>query len=86
MQIFTAAYNPGTIKKADLPTTFEDLLNPKWKGKRTEAADCDWFSAVVSELAGEGPCLPRHRDPKRARLQGSHAARQPGGVGRVYSR
>ena len=44
VQIFTAAYNTGQIKKADLPKTYDDLTNPKWKGKLgVEAADSDWF-------------------------------------------
>jgi iron(III) transport system substrate-binding protein len=62
VQIFTAAYNTGRIKKADLPKTFEDLLDPKWKGKLgIEAADNDWFSAVVSEM-GEEKGLKLFRD------------------------
>jgi iron(III) transport system substrate-binding protein len=54
VQIFTAAYNTGLIKKADLPKRYEDLTDPKWKGKLgIEAADNDWFSAVVTELGEE---------------------------------
>jgi iron(III) transport system substrate-binding protein len=54
VQIFTAAYNTGLIKKADLPKRFEDLTDPKWKGKLgIEAADNDWFSAVVSDMGEE---------------------------------
>jgi iron(III) transport system substrate-binding protein len=54
MQIFTAAYNTLAVKKADLPKSYDDLANPKWKGKLgIEAADNDWFSAVVSELGEE---------------------------------
>ena len=54
MQIFTAAYNTLAVKKADLPKSYDDLANPKWKGKLgIEAADYDWFSAVVSELGEE---------------------------------
>jgi len=54
VQIFTAAYNTRTIKKDDLPKSYDDLTNPKWKGKLgIEAADHDWFSAVVGELGEE---------------------------------
>lgn len=54
VQIFTAAYNTNLIKKADLPARYEDLVDPKWKGKLgIEAADHDWFSAVVTELGEE---------------------------------
>jgi iron(III) transport system substrate-binding protein len=62
VQVFTAAYNTDKVKKADLPKTFEDLLDPKWKGKLgIEAADNDWFSAVVTEL-GEEKGLKLFRD------------------------
>jgi iron(III) transport system substrate-binding protein len=54
VQIFTAAYNTNLVKKADLPKSYEDLTNPKWKGKLgIEAADNDWFSAVVTDLGEE---------------------------------
>jgi iron(III) transport system substrate-binding protein len=54
VQIFTAAYNTRVIKKDDLPKVYDDLTNPKWKGKLgIEAADHDWFSAVVGELGEE---------------------------------
>src|SRR5437016_4981561 len=33
VQIFTAAYNSKLVKTADLPKRYEDLLDPKWKGK-----------------------------------------------------
>ncbi len=29
----TAAYNTNLVKGADIPKTFQDLLDPKWKGK-----------------------------------------------------
>jgi ABC-type Fe3+ transport system substrate-binding protein len=54
LQIFSAAYNTRAIKKADLPKTFNDLLDPKWKGKLAiESGDHDWFSAVAAELGEE---------------------------------
>src|SRR5215471_16940165 len=54
VQIFTAAYNTRAVKKVDLPKSYDDLNNPKWKGKLgIEAADYDWFSAVVSDLGEE---------------------------------
>jgi iron(III) transport system substrate-binding protein len=62
VQIFTAAYNTDRIKKADLPKTFDDLVDPKWKGKLgIEAADNDWFSAVVTDM-GEEKGLKLFRD------------------------
>jgi iron(III) transport system substrate-binding protein len=62
LQVFTAAYNTKLVKKADLPARYEDLLDPKWKGKLgIEAGDHDWFSAVVSDM-GEEKGLKLFRD------------------------
>ena len=62
INIFAAAYNPKLVKKEDLPKTYQDLLNPKWKGKLgIEAEDADWFSGVIADL-GEGPGLKLFRD------------------------
>jgi iron(III) transport system substrate-binding protein len=62
LNIFALAYNTGRIKKADLPKTYQDLLNPKWKGKLgVEAEDLDWFAGVVSEM-GEAKGTKLFRD------------------------
>jgi iron(III) transport system substrate-binding protein len=51
LQIYSPAYNTDVVKKADLPKSFEDLLDPKWKGKLgIEADDYDWFATVVTSL------------------------------------
>jgi iron(III) transport system substrate-binding protein len=52
--VFAAAYNTGLIKRDDLPQSYHDLKQPKWRGKLgVEAEDSDWFGAVVSELGEE---------------------------------
>ena len=62
LNIFALAYNTHLIKKEDLPKTYQDLLNPKWKGKLgIEAGDSDWFAGVVGEL-GEAKGLKLFRD------------------------
>jgi iron(III) transport system substrate-binding protein len=62
LNIFALAYNTGRVKKADLPKTYQDLLNPKWKGKLgVEAEDLDWFAGVVSEM-GEAKGTKLFRD------------------------
>lgn len=51
VNIFTQAYNTKLINKEELPKTWEDLLDPKWKGKlAVEAGDFDWFAGLINEL------------------------------------
>lgn len=51
LTVFVQAYNTNIVKKEDLPKTYQDLANPKWKGKiGIEAEDADWFAAVVSSM------------------------------------
>ena len=56
--IFVQAYNTTKVKKDDLPKSYEDLLDPKWKGKLSiEASDHEWFYSVARDMdakRGEG--------------------------------
>ncbi len=62
LNIFTAAYNTKLVKKEELPKTYEDLLDPKWKGRLgIEAEDFDWFSGVVGVM-GEAKGVKLFRD------------------------
>jgi iron(III) transport system substrate-binding protein len=54
MDIFVQAYNSNLIKKEELPKSYQDLLDPKWKGRLgIEAADQHWFASVLQELGHE---------------------------------
>jgi iron(III) transport system substrate-binding protein len=54
LSVWVQAYNTGVVKKQDLPKKWEDLLDPKWKGKLgIESKDDDWFATVVQLLGGE---------------------------------
>jgi len=54
LNVFVQAYNTKAVNKADLPRTWEGLLDPKWKGKLgIEQEDMDWLAGVFSEI-GEG--------------------------------
>jgi iron(III) transport system substrate-binding protein len=51
LNVFVQAYNTRQIKKADLPKTWEDLANPKWKGKiGIEQEDSDWLAGVFADI------------------------------------
>jgi iron(III) transport system substrate-binding protein len=52
--VFVSAYNTNLIKRDALPKSYDDLSDPKWKGRLgIEADDSDWFGAVIGELGEE---------------------------------
>jgi iron(III) transport system substrate-binding protein len=51
LSVFVGAYNTNIIKTADAPKSYEDLRDPKWKGKLgIEADDANWFLSVVGSM------------------------------------
>ena len=53
LSVWVQVYNTRLIKKSDLPKTYRDLLDPKWKGKLgIETKDSDWFASVVDAVGG----------------------------------
>ena len=53
IDVFIAAYNPQKLRKEELPTSYEQLLDPKWKGKLgVEADDSGWYGALA-DVMGE---------------------------------
>lgn len=53
MDIFSGAYNTQKVKSEDLPTKYEDLTLPKYKGLLgIEAEDEHWFG-TLTELIGQ---------------------------------
>jgi iron(III) transport system substrate-binding protein len=54
LYLFVQSYNTDKVKKGDLPQTYADLLDPKWKGKLSmEASDHEWFSEVIKQMGEE---------------------------------
>ena len=54
LSFWVQAYNTNLVRKAELPRRFEDLLDPRWKGKLgIEARVPDWYSAVVTDMGEE---------------------------------
>ena len=62
LSVFVQAYNTRLVKKTELPASYGDLLEPRWKGRLgIEASDEDWFAEVVQAL-GEEKGLSLFRD------------------------
>jgi iron(III) transport system substrate-binding protein len=60
--MWVQAYNTGSVKAAELPKTYEELLDPKWKGRLGfEVENIDWFVTVVKSM-GEAKGLQYFRD------------------------
>jgi iron(III) transport system substrate-binding protein len=63
---FTIAYNTNLVKPAEVPKSYQDLLDPRWAGRvALEGGDIDWFGAMVKYM-GEDKGLAYFR--KLARL------------------
>jgi len=62
LNVFVQAYNTTLVKRGELPHSYRDLLDPRWKGRLgIEAADEDWFAGVVTAL-GEADGLRLFRE------------------------
>ena len=60
--IFAQSYNTAKVSKEELPRTFQDLLNPRWKGRLgIEVKQQEWFYALVQAM-GEEKGLKFFRD------------------------
>jgi iron(III) transport system substrate-binding protein len=54
LNILVAAYNTDLVKKAELPKSYSDLIDPRWKGRIAIAADdFDWFAGLMGALGEE---------------------------------
>lgn len=48
------AYNTKLVKSGELPNNYQDLLNPKWKGKMSLGTEeYDWFSVMLDAMGKE---------------------------------
>jgi len=53
--VFVQAYNTERVKREELPRTYRDLLDPRWKGRLgIESSDHEWASEVMREMGPEG--------------------------------
>jgi len=50
---YTMIYNTGRVKPGEVPKSYEDLLNKRWKGRLVmDAEGYDWFAGMI-DLWGE---------------------------------
>ena len=51
LDVWIAAYNTNKVKKEDLPKTYQDLLDPKWKNRLgIEANNYAWFGNLITAM------------------------------------
>ena len=62
LNVWVQAYNTQKVRKDELPKTYADLLDPRWKGRLgIEAKNEEWFYTVVDGI-GEAAGLKFFRD------------------------
>lgn len=53
--VFVIGWNTKLVKKGEEPKSFEELADPKWKGKVSmELGDVDWFTAMYDYYLSKG--------------------------------
>jgi iron(III) transport system substrate-binding protein len=51
MDVFVVAYNTDKVKREELPKSYQDLLDARWKGRLgIEAEDQAWFGTLLNTL------------------------------------
>jgi iron(III) transport system substrate-binding protein len=52
--LFAQPYNTRQVSAAEVPSSFDDLLHPRWKGRLgIEAKQSEWFYALVQAMGEE---------------------------------
>jgi iron(III) transport system substrate-binding protein len=52
---FVVAWNTKAVSKDEVPRSYEELAEPRWKGKLViEEQDADWYKAMLEYLMAEG--------------------------------
>ena len=52
--VFVQAYNTTRVAKEELPKSYRDLLDPRWKGRLgIESSDHEWMTAIISDMGEE---------------------------------
>jgi iron(III) transport system substrate-binding protein len=65
LNIISAGYNTRLVRRDERPKTYEDLTDPRWKGRLgIEADDAVWFGALANAM-GEDTAVRIFRDMVR---------------------
>lgn len=52
--LFAQSYNTRKVSRAEVPASFDDLMQPRWKGRLgIEAKQTEWFHALVQAMGEE---------------------------------
>src|SRR3954466_2364122 len=66
---FTIGHHTNLVKPEEVPSSYEDLVHPRWAGRvGLEGSDVDWFGAVVKSM-GEDKGLAYFRKLAEAKPQ-----------------
>jgi iron(III) transport system substrate-binding protein len=71
---FTIAYNTKLVKPEEVPSTYQDLLLPRWAGQvGIESSDSDWFAGMVKSMGEkEGMAFFRKLAASRPQVRTGH--------------
>src|SRR5712692_5123046 len=51
LNVFVQAYNKNKVKPDEVPKTYQDLLDPRWKGRLgIELEDADWMAGLAKAM------------------------------------
>src|SRR5205807_10318714 len=51
LNVYALAYNTKAVKKDELPKRYEDLADPRWKGRLgIEADDSEWLAGLAAQF------------------------------------
>ena len=54
LSFWVQAYNTNLVRKGELPRSYQDLLDPRWKGRLgIEARVPEWYAAIVMDMGEE---------------------------------
>src|SRR5438552_18537313 len=54
LNVFVQAYNTSLVRKEDLPKSYAELADPRWKGRLgVEASDSEWYCGVLKHAGAE---------------------------------